>query len=124
MSTIKVTHTDFALLHAKDFDQMADFYTNKLGLVQSQNYERIPGGEFESGNLTLQIIDHKAIGQEFKPSQVIAFRVDDVPAARAKLEAQGVEFLGDIIDSGVCKMTAFKDPSGNVLMIHHRHAPK
>jgi len=35
-----------------------------------------------------------------------------------------VIFTSDTIDSGVCHMAAFEDPDGNVLMIHHRYAPR
>ena len=49
--------------------------------------------------------------------------VDDVPAAKAELEANGVEFFGDVLDIGVCHMAFFNDPDGNDLMLHHRYAP-
>jgi len=49
--------------------------------------------------------------------------VDDVDRARADLEGKGVEFLGDTLDTGVCKMAFFRDPDGNDLMLHHRYAP-
>ena len=52
-----------------------------------------------------------------------ALRVDDVPRARAELEARGVEFLGETVDTGVCRMAFFTDPDGNDLMLHHRYAP-
>jgi hypothetical protein len=50
-------------------------------------------------------------------------RVDDVASARSELEARGVEFRGDILDSGVCHQAFFKDPDGNMLALHHRYAP-
>ena len=53
----------------------------------------------------------------------LAFHVEDVEAARAELESKGVEFFGDIIDSGVCFMANFRDPDGNALMLHNRYAP-
>ena len=34
-------------------------------------------------------------------------------AARAALEERGVEFMGDIFDTGVCHMAFFADPDGN-----------
>jgi len=46
-----------------------------------------------------------------------------VAATRAELEAKGVTFAGDILDTGVCQMTFFTDPDGNDLMLHHRYAP-
>jgi len=54
----------------------------------------------------------------------IALHVDDVEAARAELEARGVEFAGETFDTGVCHMAFFSDPDGNALMLHHRYAPR
>jgi predicted enzyme related to lactoylglutathione lyase len=53
----------------------------------------------------------------------LALHVDDVPAARAELEAKGVEFVADTFDTGVCHMALFTDPDGNDLMLHCRYAP-
>ena len=52
-----------------------------------------------------------------------AARSPDVEAARAKLEAEGVEFLHETIDSGVCHLASFSDPDGNRLQLHRRYAP-
>jgi len=52
-----------------------------------------------------------------------ALHVDDVAAARAAFEEKGIEFHGDILDTGVCHMDLFGDPDGNGLMLHHRYAP-
>jgi predicted enzyme related to lactoylglutathione lyase len=71
-----------------------------------------------------QILDASAIGREFTPSSSpVALRVDDVEADRAELEAAGVEFLGETMDSGVCLQAPFRDPDGNVLILHRRYAP-
>ena len=122
---MKVEGADFAALFVTDFPRAAEFYGGTLGLEQSKNYERIPGGEFETGNLTLQILDSASVGREFAPNgSPIALRVEDVAAARAELEAAGVEFLGETIDSGVCHQAHFKDPDGNVLILHHRYAAR
>ena len=55
-------------------------------------------------------------------------RVDDLAdqeePARAELESRGVEFTGDIFDTGACHMAFFQDPDGNQLMLHHRYAPR
>ena len=53
-----------------------------------------------------------------------AIHVDDVEAARAELEAKGVEFVAPTFDTGVCHMALFTDPDGNDLMLHNRYAPK
>jgi catechol 2,3-dioxygenase-like lactoylglutathione lyase family enzyme len=122
---MKVEGADFAAIFVTDYPRAVDFYAGTLGLEQSEEYGRIPGGEFETGNLTLQILDSAAVGREFAPNgSPIALRVGDVAAARGELEAAGVEFLGETIDSGVCHQAPFKDPDGNVLILHHRYAPR
>ena len=54
----------------------------------------------------------------------VALQVDDVHAARKVLEERGVEFHGEVLDTGVCHMALFEDPDGNALMLHHRYAPR
>ena len=63
-------------------------------------------------------------GVTFAPLPIgsVVFRVPDVAAAREKLEAAGVEFMGESWDSRVCHGAAFKDPDGNGLALHHRYA--
>ena len=126
MSTpIEITGVDFATVFVKDYPAAVDFYGGTLGLEHSADYGKIPGGEFETGNLTLQVLDAAAIGREFEPStHPIAFHVEDVEASRAELESKGVAFLAETLDSGVCHMATFADPDGNVLILHHRYAPR
>ena len=59
----------------------------------------------------------------FTPVPLIAIRVPDVAEARAKLQEAGVEFEGEVIDSGVCHIAGFKDSEGNGLILHRRYAP-
>jgi catechol 2,3-dioxygenase-like lactoylglutathione lyase family enzyme len=120
-----ITGVDFVTVFVKDFDAAKEFYGTVLGLPCSVEYERAPGAEFETGSLTLQVLDAEAIGREFKPStHPIAFHVEDVEAARAELESRGLSFAADTMDSGVCHLAFFKDPDGNALLIHHRYAPR
>jgi glyoxalase/bleomycin resistance protein/dioxygenase superfamily protein len=50
--------------------------------------------------------------------------VGDVAQAMQVLSDAGVEFeFAEPYDSGVCHMAFFKDPDGNMLMLHHRYAP-
>jgi predicted enzyme related to lactoylglutathione lyase len=124
-SPTTVTGVDFVTVFVKDYPAALKFYGETLGLEHSVDYEKIPAGEFETGSLTLQVMDAAAIGREFTPSgHPIALHVDDVEAARADLESKGVEFLAETIDSGVCHMAIFQDPDGNSLMFHNRYAPK
>jgi predicted enzyme related to lactoylglutathione lyase len=120
-----ITGTDFITLATRDYETAAEFYGNVLGLQFSTRWGNMPAGEFETGNLTLALMQSDAFGMEFRANNhPIEFQVDDVPAARAELESRGVQFRGDIIDSGVCHQAHFADPDGNALAIHHRYAPK
>ncbi|HEX6753917.1 MAG TPA: VOC family protein [Solirubrobacterales bacterium] len=120
-----VTGVDFVTLPTKDFDAAVEFYGTTLGLPCSARYGKMPGAEFETGTLTLSVIESEAFGIEFSPhGHPIALHVEDVEAARTELESRGVAFPADTMDSGVCHMAHFKDPDGNALMLHHRYAPR
>jgi predicted enzyme related to lactoylglutathione lyase len=122
---MNVTGVDFAYIPTTDFERAVEFYGTTLGLPESARYGQMPGVEFETGSLTLAVIQSEAFGQKFeRNANGIALRVDDVPTAREELEAKGVEFTADTIDSGVCHMAFFKDPDGNALLLHHRYAPR
>ena len=125
MTPTAVSGVDFVTIFVKDYPAAVEFYGGTLGLEHSVDDGKIPAGEFETGSLTLQVMDAESIGREFEPStHPIALHVDDVAASREKLEAAGVAFQGETIDSGVCHMAIFSDPDGNTLMLHHRYAPR
>jgi catechol 2,3-dioxygenase-like lactoylglutathione lyase family enzyme len=124
-----ITGVDFINVPVTDLDAARAWYRDVLGLTPSQVYQRrgqpAMGAEFENGTVTIALIDVAKIGREFQAhSMPIAFRVDDVAAARAALEEKGVTFQADTLDSGVCHMAFFADPDGNALMLHHRYAPR
>lgn len=122
--TSLVTGVDFICVPTRDFDKASDFYGTVLGLTASKRWGDRPAGEFETGNLTIALMQSDAFGLEFQPHSLpIALHVDDVEAARGELESRGITFAADTMDSGVCHMAHFRDPDGNVLMLHHRYAP-
>jgi catechol 2,3-dioxygenase-like lactoylglutathione lyase family enzyme len=122
---MNVTGVDFIAVPTRDVDKAISFYEDVLGLERSKQWGNMPAREFETGSLTLALMQSDAFGMEFKPhTHPIALQVDDVHAAREELEGKGVEFGAETIDSGVCHMAFFADPDGNALMIHHRYAPK
>jgi catechol 2,3-dioxygenase-like lactoylglutathione lyase family enzyme len=118
-----ITGTDFLIIGSTDVDRSAKFYGEVLGLKKGKQWGKMPAHEFETGNLTIAVMQSDAFGLEFKPStNPLEFRVDDFEAAKSELESRGVEFQGEPIDSGVCLQSFFRDPDGNVLGIHHRYA--
>ena len=121
---MRITGVDFIAVPTRDFEKADAFYGNVLGLRRSKRWGQMPAAEFETGTLTIAVMQSDAFGIEFQPhSHPIALHVDDVEAARGELEAQGVSFAADTMDSGVCHMAHFADPDGNALMLHSRYAP-
>ena len=116
---MEIERVDFVSFLTQDLARAKRFYTEALGLeVETEGEHDL---ELRAGQVTLDIFDPSSIGQPFAPSPAgLALRVPDVGAARAELEAKGVEFDGETIVTGVCRQAWFKDPDGNALMLHRR----
>jgi predicted enzyme related to lactoylglutathione lyase len=121
---INAERADFVSVPVRDLDRADEFYGGTLGLSRSRGYSE-RWREFELGNVSLALIPIEMLGrEEHTPNTApIAIRVADVAEAREKLEAAGVEFPIDTIDSGVCHIAPFRDPDGNALQLHRRYAP-
>src|ERR1700730_12156018 len=114
MTTQLVTGVDFVGVPTRNLDAAVEFYGETLGLPRSVYLKERNYAEFETGNLTLSVFDAEGFGMEHRPNpNAMALHVDDVAQARAALEARGVEFAGDTLDTGVCHMAFFADPDGN-----------
>jgi catechol 2,3-dioxygenase-like lactoylglutathione lyase family enzyme len=118
---MEITKLDFVGVPSTDADRSREFYVEKLGLRPDPNGKY----EFWVGQTCFGIWEPARLGMEFQASKNAhpALHVDDVAAARKDLEAKGVEFLGETLDTGVCHMALFTDPDGNDLMLHNRYAP-
>jgi predicted enzyme related to lactoylglutathione lyase len=121
-----VTGVDFVSVPTQDLERAVAFYGGTLGLRCSVDKPENHFAEFETGTVTLSVLDPvgMGIGPFNRNTNHIALRVDDVHAARQELEGRGVQFMGDVFDTGVCHMAFFTDPDGNVFMLHHRYAPR
>jgi predicted enzyme related to lactoylglutathione lyase len=121
---IDAERADFVSVPVRDLDRAAEFYGETLGLQRSRGYSE-RWREFELGNVSLALIPIEMLGRDEFTANIapVAIRVPDVAEAREKLEAAGVEFPIDTIDSGVCHIAPFRDPDGNALQLHRRYAP-
>jgi catechol 2,3-dioxygenase-like lactoylglutathione lyase family enzyme len=121
---MEAQRVDFIAVPTTDRDRAAAFYGETLGLRRNPNSTET-WIEFELDNVTLALVKPEEAGVEFAPLPFgsIAIRVPDVEAAKAELQQKGVEFRGEIWDSGVCNGAVFHDPDGNGLLLHHRYAP-
>jgi len=117
---MQVERVDFVSFLTQDLARARRFYTEVLGLeIETEGESDL---ELRAGQVTLDVFDPSSIGEPFAPSPAgMALRVADVDAARAELEAKGVEFDGDTIETSVCKQAWFRDPDGNALMLHRRY---
>lgn len=119
---IGAERVDFVAVPTRDHEKAAEFYGQVLGLPKNPN-SLDDWIEFEAGNVTLALVNTETHDRDFVPlpRSTIALRVPDVAAAKAKLEAAGVD-VADVWDSGVCNGASFQDPDGNWLLLHHRYA--
>jgi catechol 2,3-dioxygenase-like lactoylglutathione lyase family enzyme len=115
-----ITNLDFIAVPSEDAERSRRFYSETLGLRPDEHSQ----SEFWAGNTCLGIWEPAQLGMAFSPQKNghLALHVDDVAEARAELEAKGVAFVGETLDTGVCQMALFTDPDGNDLMLHHRYA--
>jgi len=119
---IEVERVDFLSIASQDIERSRRFYLETLGLPLDRGAP--VGFEVWAGEVCLSVWEPEKMDLPFAPNpNDIALRVPDVAAARATLEAKGVEFAGETLDTGVCHMAFFHDPDGNALMLHRRYAP-
>jgi catechol 2,3-dioxygenase-like lactoylglutathione lyase family enzyme len=112
---------DFLGIPTRDAERSRAFYRETLGLRPDEHAQY----EQWAGDTCFGIWEPEKQGMDFVPQtgNPWPLGVDDVHAAREELEAKGVTFFGDTLDTGVCHMAFFADPDGNQLMLHHRYAP-
>ena len=117
-----VERTDFISVPVTDMERATQFYGETLGLphIAQRGWPEFQLGE----NISVYLIELEKIGLSFQGPHAshVALRVADVAETRKELEARGVEFDGEILDTGVCHMAFFRDPDGNALMLHRRYA--
>jgi predicted enzyme related to lactoylglutathione lyase len=121
---IDAERVDYIRVPVMDIEKANHFYGEVLGLARNPNSPDDDWVEYEVGNVTLAVMTPHTHDYEFEPlpSTTIALRVADVAAAKAKLEAAGVQ-VGDMWDSGRCHGATISDPAGNRILLHRRYAP-
>ena len=117
----RIEGLDFVGVPSQDAERSRAFYVETLGLRPDEHGRY----EFWAGDTCFGIWEPERLGSTFAPQRNahLALHVGDVAGARRELEEKGVEFHGEIVDTGVCHMAFFRDPDGNDLMLHHRYAP-
>jgi catechol 2,3-dioxygenase-like lactoylglutathione lyase family enzyme len=118
---VRIDKVDTVGVPSQDMERSRRFYVETLGLRPDER----SWNEFWVGETCFAIWEPARWGGEFEPQKngIALLRVDDVGEARAELEAKGVEFEGETLDTSVCHMATFFDPDGNRLVLHRRYAP-
>lgn len=94
------------------FAQMTDFCRDLLGLKQTLVEPGFAIFDFPNGD-RLEIFGPQESANQFMTHPVAGFLVDDIVAARAELEAKGIEFIGPIEgETDDYKWTHFRAPDG------------
>lgn len=96
------------------FEQMVDFSRDVLGMSQRSLEPGFAVFELPNGDL-FEVFGFDSSYNEFMTHPVAGFLVDDIVAARAEMEARGIEFLGPIEgETDDYKWTHFRAPDGFV----------
>jgi catechol 2,3-dioxygenase-like lactoylglutathione lyase family enzyme len=119
---MEVTRVDYIRVPVDDIDAATHFYGEVLGLPRNEHLDHDDWIEYEAANVTLAVMTPETHDQEFAPFPpgTIALGVPDVAAAKAELEAKGIE-VREMWDSGVCHGAGVSDPAGNRILLHHRY---
>ena len=116
-----ISRVDTVGIPSQDTVRSREFYVDTLSLRPDDN----AWNEFWVGDTCFAIWEPERFGVEFQPQRnaIALLHVDDVETARAELEAKGIQFVFETVDTGVCHMAFFADPDGNQLTLHRRYAP-
>lgn len=104
-------------LRTPQFNEMVTFFRDVMNMKPIRNEPGIAGFQMTDGtNLELYELDEESHAF-FTTGPVVAFRVDDVDASRATMEAAGIEFIGPIQRTGKSSWNHFRAPDGTVFEI-------
>ena len=117
---------DFISVPVTDLERSTRFYGTTLGLPSRSAEARAGPSSSSARTSALYLIDptrHRLSSSRPRTRRTSRCACPTSRRRARELEAQGVEFEGDILDTGVCHMAFFRDPDGNALMLHRRYAP-
>ena len=104
-------------LRTTQFEEMVKFFYEVMGIKLIRNEPAIAGFELDDGTQVEIYRPEEEFHAFFTTGPVVAFRVDDVAAARARMEAVGIEFIGPIQHAGKTSWNHFRAPDGTVFEI-------
>ena len=116
----------FTMFPVKDTARARAFYEGRLGLRVGSHSDNGVWTEYDlPGGGCLALFKHPDASAAAAPGGAsIAFEVDDLDALVARLEREGVTFLGKDIRSPVCRMANLRDTEGNTIILHQLAASR
>lgn len=107
-------------LNVDDAEAGRAFYEDVLGLTRLERPDLgIPGFWLDAGDFQIHLIEIP--GHQAPAGQHFAFRVDDADAARARLQALGVEVSEPSV-IGAGRQCFLHDPAGNLIELNQPDA--
>ncbi len=111
----------FLVYPVKDPASARGFYEGRPGLRLCRQFGE-PWFEYDLGDATFAIARADATHPVPVRGAVVAFEVDDLDTAVARLKAQRVRFRQDISETPVCRLAVALDPDFNEVILHQRKA--
>ena len=107
-------------LRTTQFEEMVKFFRDVMGMQPIRDDPEIAGFQLTNGTQLELYRPEEPFHAFFTTGPVVAFWVDDVDAARATMEAAGIEFIGLIQRAGKTRWNHFRAPDGTVFEILSR----
>jgi len=104
-------------LRTDRFDEMVKFFRDVMALKPIRDEAQIASFQMSDGTRVELYRPDEEFHAFFTTGPVVAFRVDDVDAARATMEAAGIQFIGPIQRAGKTSWNHFRPPDGTVFEI-------
>ena len=120
-----VTGVDFVSLATRDLERAVAFYGPTLGLRRSAYMPERNYAEFETGTVTLGIVNPERVGVGSSSGARVTWRCRSTtsppPGPSSRHAASRSRARSSTRASA---MAFFADPDGNAVMLHHRYAPR
>ncbi len=104
-------------LRTDRFDEMVTFFRDVMGMKPIRDEPQIAGFQMSDGTRLELYRPQEKFHAFFTTGPVVAFRVDDVDAARAAMETAGIQFIGPIQRAGKATWNHFRAPDGTIFEI-------
>ena len=107
-------------LRTPQFEEMVTFFRDVMGMQPIRDEPEIAGFQLTDGTQVELYRSQEEFHAFFTTGPVVAFQVDNVDAARASMEAAGIEFIGPIQRTEKTSWNHFRAPDGTVFEIMSR----